>query len=541
MKFPGTFIHKKEKYCPMYDAPLSNLESMAGYIKAIPRQGIVVIDNNIIPDADVKQLKKTKKDSLDGIIKFNSALAETIQNFASDRVIITPEARAEMNAGFDFMKREIKKISGDSARYWNLLKSYDELSKKVNSEKRLQEAAAQQDNLIYTAMKNIARKRILDSPSLKKKHSCGDEPDERIVANAFAEAITQDKKVYILSCDPDIRNIAADLYALLTCRNSVGVDTISSDRLRTNNVEVVKFDTNKNLFTTEYNAKTDTLTEWKPSDLTVKEQSDTIRYVQKQLIPVEVALGNGKALAALVKKGEESAPKAAPVDAQEVVPKKPAEEFDVLFALERIYARIGIDPEQFTVDDQEEIKEAISLCHDFESVYKKCGLSTGSIETTIIHLESKTLESRIEHTEEKLRIINKQIIALRQRSEYLRASEQSSIRIEEKQLEERFAFVQKELLSYTQKQPTFVPFNIADLDKKAKKFIKALEKLDAEKTDIGIWASNTQISDALSWHKVKVGRVVRNLEKEKKLKREVRGRYTFNLLTADVIKEILSK
>ncbi|MBW3005097.1 hypothetical protein KY310_04665, partial [Candidatus Woesearchaeota archaeon] len=543
MRIPGASLdRKKEKYCPMFDAPLDNLKLMTRYIQAIPRQGIVVLDNNIIPDADIAQLKRTKSDSIEGIVMLNSAIAEVVQNFASDRVIITREARKEMNAGFDFMQDEIKKMSGNSSLYRSLLESYVELHKKVNAPKRLEETAEQEGTVIYDAMKSIVRKLVLDFPELKKEPSSGDEPDERIVAYAFAEAIAQDKKVYILSSDPDIRNIAAELYAVLSCRNVVGVDTISGQRLNVNNVEVVCFDPAKNLFRPVYNAKEHAPKEWVPKKgYSAKDKAEFIKFVQTNLIDVEAALGNGIALAALVKQKETAPSETAAPKKDAVVVEKPGKEVDVLKALERIYATAGIDPEKLTVDDQDKIIAAIGVCKDFQVVYKRCGLPTDSLDEEIRQLEGKTIEKLIESAETDLKNINEQIIALRQNPEYLRALETDPIRVKEQELEQEFASKQQELFNYTQKCSVSVPFNIANLDESARAFVESLEKAGAEVIEQGIWASNTQIQDAIGWPKIKVSRVLVDLGKKDKLKREVRGGYTFNLLTSDIIKELLSE
>ena len=525
----------EEKFYRMYEAPPEKLGLIRRYIKAIPYQGIVVLDNNVIPYTDKKHLRSIPKENLDEIIKYNEALKESIQNFGPERVIIAKEIREEMNQSIDFVIHKIKDISCNVSLHSKLIKSYEDILAQAKSKKRLEHTCEVDDNIIYFALKNIVRKLVLDFPELKKEPSSGDEPDEHMIAYAFAEAIAQDKKLFIMSSDKDVLNIAGELYAVLTTKNVVGIDTIAGRRLSLNNVEVVCFDSRKNLFKPAYNGKEDALTEWKPRNgYSSQDKAEFIKFVQENLVDVEASLGNGAALAAIIKKKESVLVPEEDCPAAE----EPDPEADVLMALERIYARIGIDPEKLNVDDQDKIADAIDVCRDFKVVYKKSGISTASLDEEIKQLQNKTLGKLIKATEQELTSINEQIVSLRQDPKYLRARPSDSIIQEETQLIKDFAEKQKELFSYEKKaKPDFVDSD--DFTEQQQNFLDALQELGVKEDSSGLWASNTDIAKALGWQQIKVSRQLRKLEADDKVERKQGGRLKLNRINSTVVKELL--
>ena len=519
----------------MYEAPPEKLELVRRYIKAIPYQGIVVLDNNVIPYTDKKHLKSIPQENLDEIIKYNEALKESIQNFGPERVIITKELREEMNQSIDFVINEIRDMSGNVSLHGKLIKSYEDILAQAKSKKRLEHTCEVDDNIIYFALKNIIRKLVLDFPELKKEPSSGDEPDEHMIAYAFAEAIAQDKKLFIMSSDKDILNIAGELYTVLTAKNVMGVDTIAGRRLSLNNVEVVCFDHRKNLFKPAYNGKEDAPKEWKPRNgYSPQDKAEFIQFAQENLVDVEASLGNGAALAAIIKKKESALVPEEDYPAAE----EPDSEAAVLTALERIYAHVGIDPEKLTVDDQDKIAEAIDVCRDFRVVYKKSGLSTASLDEEIRQLQNKTLGQLIKATEQELTLINEQIVSLRQQPGYLRARPSDSIIQKETQLKKDFAEKQKELFSYEKKaKPDFVGSD--DFTEQQQNFLDALQKLNIKEDSSGLWATNTDIATALDWRQIKISKQLRKLETAGQIERKPDGRFTLNKITAAVVKELL--
>jgi len=532
-----------KKYYHLYDAPPDKLDACTRYLKAIPREGLVVLDNNIVPYTDSRHLKSVPGANLAHIIKYNAALESNLRDFPVDRVILPKGVRKEINDGIAFVNSEIKQSSGNTSLYSRLVDSYKSLEKQVNCPRRIDFEKSAEEGPVFSSMKNIVRRLVVDFPELKKKPSSGDAPDERIVAYAFAQAVAQDKKVYILSSDEDVMKIAAELYSVLTARNVVGTETITGQRLKLNNVEVMWFDPASNLFKTAYTGKRDAPPEWEPRNgYTAQDTADFRKFVQQHLVSAEIALGNGVALSALVKDSAASlALSQAPAPENVVAPEEPDKEVDVLKALERIYARVGVDPENLSFDDQDKINEALGICSDFRAVYKKCGLPFDSLDEEIRQLTEKTLPHLITTTEAELRNINDQIIELRQSPEYLRASSGDRIMVKVDKLEKAFRASQSELRGYEQRQKSSASASTAGSFEDEASFVTALKAEGAEDTSNGIWASNTQISDALGWNKARVSNTVRKLEKEKRLKREKKGRYTFNLLTRGVLQEILSR
>jgi len=535
----------------MFDAPFDNLEQMSRYIKAIPRQGIVVLDNNIIPDIDSRQLTKTSADSIEGIIKFNYALAESIQNFSYDRVIITKEARAEMNPGFDFVIKEIKRKSGNASLYSRLIESYDTLNKKVNASKRINQSATFENNCIYESMRNIVRKLVLDFPELKKKPSSGDEPDEKIVAYAFAQAIAQDKKVFILSSDADIRNISEELYTVLTAKNVVGVDTVAGSRLKCNNVEVVCFDVNEKRFQTVFNARLNGKDSWTPKNGYSTQDTHNLKtYVQQNLVPAEVELGNGKALAVIVEqrkqkqvpKNEDKANEDKALtdveisEADSTQNKTNTVSEEVLSALEKIYARVGVDSESLNIDNQEDIETAIETCRDFKLVYQSMSLPTDSLDTEIKKLEQKSLPHLIKTLEQECEALNAKSINLLQQQGYTNSDENEQTR---KSVKANLDLIDKNVGLIEQYESQLkelqTPECLKGATTKQVEVYNAFKEAGAEITDAGIWASNSLIKQVTGWTPAYISKILTDLEKEKLIERKQAGRSKTNFLSASVL------
>lgn len=533
----------KKRYHHLYDAPPDKLEACIRYLKAIPRQGIVAFDNNVVPWTNSRHLKDVPGANLGEIIKYNAALESNLRDFPVDRVLVPKDIREEMQDSIAFVISAIQGSSGNASLYSRLVDSYRSLEKQVNSPKRVDFEKSAEEDKVFSAMKNIVRKLVVDFPEIKKEPCSGDEPDEHLVAYAFAQSVLQDKKVYILSSDEDVMKIAAELYSVLTAKNVVGTETITGQRLKINNVEVVWFDPAFNLFKTAYNGKTEASEEWEPrSGYNAQDKAEFRKFVQQHLVSAEIALGNGVALAALVEDSE-AKPALAQASAPDnvAVPEEPAEEIDVLKALERIYARVGVDPEKLSVDDQDRIAEALGICSDFRAVYETCGLPVDSLDEEIKQLTEKTLPYLIDKKESELQSINSQIIELRQSPNYLRASPGDPIMVKAKKLETAFRKTQEELIAYEQRQKSSALVKTAGVFKDESSLVKALKAEGAEDTAKGIWASNTQIANALGWNKVRVSSTVRKLEKENQIKREKKGRYTFNLLTKNVLQELIAR
>ncbi|MBD3304196.1 hypothetical protein GF343_03555 [Candidatus Woesearchaeota archaeon] len=534
----------KKQYFHLYDAPPEKLEACTRYLKAIPRQGLVVLDNNVIPWTDSRHLKGVPGANIGHILKYNAALESNLRDFPADRVLVPKDIREEMNDGIAGVISEIQHSSGSTSLYSCLIDSYQKLEEQVNSPKRVDFEKSAEEDKVFSAMKHIIRKLVVDFPELKKEPSSGDEPDERLVAYAFAQSVLQDKKVYILSSDKDVMNIAAELYSVLTAENVVGTETITGQRLKLNNVEVMWFDPAFNLFKSAYNGKNKASAKWEPRNgYTSHDKAEFRKFVQRNLVGAETALGNGAALAALLEQEEKGAPAKTSKSKTKPEPEQPVkQEPSVLKALERIYACVGVDPEQLSVDDQDKIAEALDICSDFRAVYETCGLSVDSLDEQIMQLTEKTLPHLIETAEAEARDINNQIIELRQSPEYLRALPENPVVAEITELEKAFRSTQKKLIEYEQMQKrSSAPVDTASPVTDEASFVKALREDGAEANEDCIWASNTQIADALGWNKARVSNTVRKLESAGRLEREKRGKYTFNLLTKDILHELVSR
>lgn len=558
----------------MLEASFDNFELMSNYVKAISHEGVVVLDNNIIPDFTSAQLKRTEKTSLEGVILLNKALAEIIQNFSSKRVIVTKESREEINSGLDFVKDQIKQVSGNASLYSQLIESYNNIGAAVNSAKRLQEAIVNEGGKLYESMRNIVRKIVLDFPVLTKSPDSGDGPDEKLVAYAFAQAIEQNKKLFVLSSDRDVKRTTRELYTLLTAKNVVGVDTITGSCLSTNNVEVVCYDTEKKLFRSFFNGKFDAPELWTPLDKSYSKKDEQFlsKLIQRNLVPVEVALGNGKALTAVVKdyeaqdKKTEEDKKPKPLAASlanldiktskldksdKAVSGKINDSSknqntesvnnieDSVNALNRLYERFGINPEDVSIEDQDAVKDALSVCIDFQKIYSCLDSKNESLDTAVSKIKKKDINSLIASVKQDLIGINSAIVELRQHPDYLSAKPDDDIRKKEAELNKDFSKKQKELWKYESHVKEAFSFEQSSLSKKQHDFIEKLKKHCEKAESSFIWATNTDIARAAGLSKNYISLKLRKLKDEGLLERKPSGRYTANKVTPEVVKMLI--
>ncbi len=392
--------------CLISNAPPKNLETMSSYIYSLARGSIVVIDNNIIPDANSEQLKDMTADSISGIAKYNQNLVRLLRDFSSDRVIVTPCVRQEALDGIAAVKGAIGQIKGRTANITALVElseSYKFLEEQLKIEKRLP-ADYSAGGKVYDSLMAIARKIIQDNPALKKDALPGkNEADEKMVAYAFAQAVKQDQKAYIFSSDLDVKNIAKELYQILIAKNIVGVDIITGQRLKSRNIEVMRFDPSRNLFQSAVDAQAGSAENWVPDYYSPEELKGFVKFVQKILVPAEIELGNGKALAELVAQKEKDMPPIAPKEHSEEAEETTAEISATVeqaeksatnvpsAALERIYQRLKVNPADLENADQSKIENAIKDYEALIDVYSCTKVSTSKLEQELEQLRGKSV------------------------------------------------------------------------------------------------------------------------------------------------------
>lgn len=502
---------------------LDNLKSMSGFIKTRARETIVVLDNNILPYLNRIKMADMSDAAINAFAEFNNNSAELIRDFCSDRVIVTPDVREEIKTGVYAAASEIKACPKRQSLD-ELLKSFDNIERQLDSNKR-QSADYGDACIIFDSFKEIARSLVLYVPGLKKDAEPGkNETDEKMVAYAFAQGVKQEKKVCIFSEDRDVLNLSKALYFVLTAKSIVGTDAKVQEKLINNNIEVYRFDAGRQLYGTAFDGKNCWLENrnWDLFRDYCVEPAKLVTLIRNALLPAEIELGNGKALAAMVGQGGAAEVKPAKHVVKETAENKAAEETcskvkqqasaEPSDALERIYQRLKVNPADLDNADQSRIEDAIKDYEALISVYSSSNASASRLEKELEQIKGKSFAYQLEKLTEETRKIQAEAGAIYTSPDYI-SSESKQAKFEELNARIKANSEKIRLMQSSLKQVQSVSA-LESLSPAEKELYDSFKSAGFEIKEEGVWVSSDELAEITQRVKTGLYTLIGRIEQE---------------------------
>ncbi|MBW2973523.1 hypothetical protein KY346_03970 [Candidatus Woesearchaeota archaeon] len=543
-----------------------NIYKMAGFIKRAPQSQIVALDTNIVPTISNRDLRDTTTAHLKQILNFTSVLKNCVRYNDPSKFIITKDVRQEIDTSLDFYVSDAFVTEAHAG-----IKSKAVLKEMLTAYRELREALHQRldgydkADAFYTPVKDIVRKLVQDIPRLKKDKRNGEnEVDEKMVAYAFAQAIKQDEGLCILSNDSDVVKITQALFCALTARNTVGGNaagedyiTKSAKTLRTKNVEVRYFDEEKQLFTDEFNGRTDfTVGEhWQPLaglDYSTRDLEDLIKFIKLKVLDIERELGNGKVLAADIQiqkelDEEKAAAQPAPAPAKNLTPApeddaKPEEKDtqDITEVVERMYQRLKINPDDLKSAEQEKINEIVEAYEDILKLYEHTGIDTAEIKQELVEIKKKSPKYQLDLLAEEYAQVEQRIQDMQQDPEHMRDPSKRNLMTtwyaELDSLDrQKVEYKQRIESGPTGPVPPAPPAgeinSLDDLSPEAKAAYDAFDKKGIIISKDGAWVTKQEIADAMDYSLATVANKIAEISNiDVKTKSGEKGKKYYNIM-----------